>query len=66
MEVLSKILPFIIPVALIQLVLMIVALLDLVKREKTRGPKWVWLLVILLGEILGPIIYLVFGRVDEG
>jgi hypothetical protein len=66
MEVLTKILPFIIPVALIQLVLMIVALLDLVKREKTRGPKWVWLLVILLGEILGPIIYLVFGRVDEG
>ena len=65
MEQLIKLLPLLIPVIIIQLVLMIVALLDLIKRKKTRGPKWVWALVILLGEILGPIIYLVFGRVDE-
>jgi len=65
MEQLIKIIPFLIPVAIIQLVLMLVALFDLIKREKTRGPKWIWALVILLGEILGPIIYLVFGRVDE-
>jgi len=64
-EQLTKIIPFLIPVVVIQLVLMIVALLDLIKREKTRGPKWLWALIILFGEILGPILYLVLGRVDE-
>ena len=65
MEQLTKIIPFLIPVVVIQLVLMIVALFDLIKREKTRGPKWLWALIILFGEILGPILYLVLGRVDE-
>jgi len=55
-------LPFIIPIVLLQLVLMIVALVDLSRREKTRGPKWVWALVIILGELVGPIIYFIFGR----
>jgi len=64
-EQLTKIIPFLIPVVVIQLVLMIVALFDLIKREKTRGPKWLWALIILFGEILGPILYLVLGRVDE-
>lgn len=65
MDKIIPIIPYLIPVIIIQLVLMIVALGDLIKRKKTRGPKWIWALVILLGEILGPIIYLVFGRVDE-
>jgi hypothetical protein len=38
---------------------------DLVKREKTRGPKWLWALIILFVNLLGPIIYFVFGRQDE-
>jgi len=45
--------------------LMVVALVDLARREKTLGPKWLWVLVILFGEILGPVIYLIFGRLDE-
>lgn len=59
-----ELLPFIIPLVLLQLTLMIVALVDLVRREKTRGPKWVWILVIIFGELIGPIIYLIFGRED--
>ena len=59
-----ELLPFIIPLVLLQLTLMIVALVDLVRREKTRGPKWVWTLVIIFGELIGPIIYLIFGRED--
>ena len=55
-------LPFLVPILLLQLVLMIVALVDLSKRERTRGPKWMWALIIILGELLGPIIYLVVGR----
>ena len=43
---------------------MIIALLDLVKRERTRGPKWIWALVIVVINIFGPIAYLLFGRQD--
>jgi hypothetical protein len=55
-------LPYIIPVVLLQLILMIVALVDLIRREKTHGPKWVWAIVIILGELIGPIVYFIFGR----
>jgi len=61
-ETLADYLPFLIPVILLQLALMIFALIDLVRREKTRGPKWLWALVIVLGEVLGPIVYLLVGR----
>ncbi len=60
---LQQVLPFIIPLVLLQLILMIVALVDLSKREKVRWiPKWGWVLIIVLGELLGPIIYFVVGR----
>jgi hypothetical protein len=62
---LGQFLPFIIPLVLIQLTLMIVCLVDLVRREKTRYlPKWAWAIIIILGELLGPIIYLILGRED--
>jgi len=57
-------LPYIIPLVLLQLILIIVALVDLSKREKTRGPKWLWLIIIILGELIGPILYFVIGRED--
>jgi len=61
-EKLTEFLPYIIPLVLLQLTLMIVALVDLIRREKTRGPKWIWALVIIFGELIGPIIYFIFGR----
>ena len=58
-------LPYVIPLVLLQLILMIVALVDLAHREKTRYlPKWAWAVVIVLGELFGPIIYLIVGRED--
>jgi Phospholipase_D-nuclease N-terminal len=39
------------------------ALIDLARREAVRGGrKWVWALVILLGNLPGAIAYLVVGR----
>lgn len=64
LDVLIKILPLLIPIILLQLVLMVVALIDLIKRERTHGPKWMWAIIIVLGELLGPVIYLVVGRVE--
>jgi uncharacterized membrane protein YhaH (DUF805 family) len=62
---LQQYIPYLIPVLVIQLVLMISALVDLIRREHTRGPKWVWVLVILFVNYIGPIIYFVAGRKEE-
>ncbi len=61
-SIIKQYLPLLIPVILIQIILLIVALLDLIRREQTRGPKWVWAVVIVLVNIIGPIIYFLFGR----
>ena len=61
-NILLKILPLLIPIILIQLGLMVFCLLDLARRERTKGPKWMWALIIILGELIGPIVYLVVGR----
>ena len=65
MENVQQYLPLIIPLVLIQLALMVTALLDLRKREKTRGPKWMWAIIIILGELVGPILYFTVGRLEE-
>jgi DMSO reductase anchor subunit len=65
MDRLMKYLPLILPLLLIQLVLMIVALVDILRREKTRGPKWLWVTVVVLGEMIGPILYFVIGREES-
>lgn len=65
MEEITKFLPLLVPLIVIQLGMMIFALVDLSKRQKTRGPKWMWALIIILGELVGPIIYFVIGRPEE-
>ncbi|MCB8926504.1 MAG: PLDc_N domain-containing protein [Ardenticatenaceae bacterium] len=64
MEFITNNLPLLIPIILIQLTLVVFALADLLRRENTRGPKWVWVLVILFVNMIGPIIYFLVGR-DE-
>ena len=61
----TKILMLVIPILIIQLGMQIYALVDLVRQPTVKGQKWVWALVIILGEILGPIIYFVFARKEE-
>ena len=61
-----EILPFLIPLLILQLVLLIVALVDLIKRQKVRGDnKVIWALLIVLVNIIGPVVYLIFGREEE-
>jgi len=62
MNSLAKYLPLLIPIVVLQLALQIFALVDMARREKTKGPKWIWVLVIVFGEILGSVIYFIFGR----
>ncbi|EKN65589.1 putative negative regulator of sigma Y YxlE [Neobacillus bataviensis LMG 21833] len=62
MDSLAGYIPIIAPILVIQLILLIVAIIDLVKIEKTNGPKWLWALIILFINIIGPILYFVIGR----
>lgn len=55
----------IIPVVLLEVSLLVIALLDLLRRKRTKGPKWVWALVIVLINIFGPIVYLLAGREED-
>ena len=42
------------------------ALHDLVKRERVRGGnKGLWVVLIVLVNIIGPILYLLLGREEE-
>lgn len=61
---LREALPLILPLVAIQFGLMIFSLFDLAKPE--RRVKYIgkvaWVLVIILGNLLGPIVYLLAGR----
>ena len=63
MQDMGSLLPLLIPVILIQLALQIVALVDLIRRERVaKLPKWLWAVIIIVFNLPGPIIYLILGR----
>ena len=49
--------------AVAQIALQVCCLVDLARRPRVRyGRKWMWLLVILSGQLGGAIVYLAFAR----
>ena len=50
------------PILLLQFVLIVVALIDLVRIPTTNGPKWMWALIIIFANLIGPIVYFIVGR----
>ena len=59
----SSALLLLLPVLLIELALIVISLVDLSKRKQVKGgSKVVWVVVILLLNLIGPILYLVWGR----
>lgn len=53
------------PLVLLNLLLVVISLLDFFKRKYFRGNKWLWLVLIVLLQYIGPISYLLFGRKDN-
>ncbi|WP_423188450.1 PLD nuclease N-terminal domain-containing protein [Alkalibacterium sp. f15] len=59
-------LPIIIPLVILQLILMVTALLHLIKNDRLeQNNKIVWALVIIFVNLIGPILYLIFGRKED-
>jgi hypothetical protein len=57
--------PYLVPLVLLELALIAFALRDLSRRERVNGPRWLWVLIIVLVQIIGAIAYFVVGRGDE-
>lgn len=53
------------PLLVLQGILIMIALINLVRIPATNGPKWVWALIIVMGNLLGPILYFILGRKSE-
>lgn len=68
---LQTLLLLLIPIFLIQLGLAIYALIDLSKRKLTRGPRWLWAVLLVMTALALPsgivvtAIYLLWGRQVE-
>lgn len=54
------------PIIILDLILVISALVSCLKEENTNGPKWMWILVILFVNLIGPVLYFVIGRQKQG
>lgn len=63
MNELIQYLPVLLPVLLIEWVLLITALVHVIRHPNYRfGNKIMWILIVVLVQIIGPIIYFVFGK----
>ncbi|EAF5858980.1 PLDc N-terminal domain-containing protein [Listeria monocytogenes] len=56
----------IIPVIFLYLALLLTAIIDLTKNWNERKNPVIWLVVIIVINIFGPIAYFIFGRKEEG
>lgn len=61
LAVLPNILPILIPIVLVLLVLMLTALISLLRKDVPFSQKVIWLVVILLFNLIGPVIYFAVG-----
>ncbi|WP_332647459.1 PLD nuclease N-terminal domain-containing protein [Lysinibacillus sp. 54212] len=53
------------PLLILQLILLVVALVDLARIHKTNGPKILWVFVIIFVNLIGPILYFIVGRKNQ-
>ncbi|WP_238652772.1 MULTISPECIES: PLD nuclease N-terminal domain-containing protein [Paenibacillus] len=54
------------PLIVLQLVLWIIAFVDIARRTRFRfGNKWIWSLIVIFGNILGPVAYFLLRGEEE-
>ena len=64
LEISTTLTVIIVALGVVQLAAQIYALVDLIRRDHVRwGKKWVWALVVALGNLPGAVAYLAAGRV---
>ena len=67
LEEIIKYLPIILPLFVIQLALAVFAVVHILKHPNYRfGNKLMWIFIVLFVNIIGPVLYFVIGRGEEG
>lgn len=62
----SEYLPVLIPVIIVEWTLAIIALVHVIKHPNYKfGNKVMWILIVLLIQIIGPVVYFIFGRGED-
>ena len=65
MEQLTEFLPFLIPLAIAQYGLMAYAIYHILTHKRyKRGNRAIWLVISILVNFIGPILYLTIGKED--
>ncbi|GAF39175.1 hypothetical protein FC83_GL002708 [Agrilactobacillus composti DSM 18527 = JCM 14202] len=65
-QLLADNLPIFIPLILLELILMVTALVHVLRHPHYRfGNRILWVLIVVFIQIIGPILYFVFGRGDD-
>lgn len=66
MDQIQEILPLLIPLIIAQYTLAIFAVIHVIKHPNYRfGNRILWIIVVLLVQFIGPIVYFLFGRGEE-
>ncbi|MDF2821391.1 MAG: hypothetical protein K0R15_1832 [Clostridiales bacterium] len=66
MEKFVEYLPFLIPILVVEFALALAALVHIVRHPNYRfGNKVMWVVIVLLIQIIGPIIYFLLGKGEE-
>lgn len=66
MDRIMEYLPFLIPVIIIELILMITALVHVLTHKSYRfGNRIMWVIIVACIQVLGPIFYFTIGRGDD-
>lgn len=66
METVMDNLVFILPLFIIEMALAIIALIHVIKHPNYKfGNKIMWILIVLFIQIIGPVVYFIFGRGEE-
>lgn len=59
-------LPFLIPLFVLELVLLITALVHVLRHPKYRfGNKVMWVVIVVVIQVIGPVVYFLIGRGEE-
>lgn len=66
MNIPSAYLPFLIPIAIIEIALGLTAFIHVLRHKNYRfGNRIFWVVIVLVVDIIGPILYFTIGRGDD-
>jgi hypothetical protein len=65
-DLLISLLPVLVPLVLIQIILMVSALVSIFRHTSYKmGTRVLWVVVVVVVNTIGPILYFVLGRTEE-